>query len=250
VVSEALFLEKVSTSKLREQVFPMDPPSGPPARERLLFELFTAREAIRLPLRLPGLLRKKAEAPSTILLVPGLGATDTSLLPLRTFLRRAGHDARSIGLGRINDNVEVQYLRVADVVVQAARAIDRPVVLIGWSIGGVLVREAARDHPDLVRRVFTFGTPVVGGPAYSQVARRYSIQELETVKARVDERSEIPLPMPITAIWSRFDGIVEPAACFDRKSARVEHVEVRSTHMGMGVDPDVWSAISLRLGEV
>jgi triacylglycerol esterase/lipase EstA (alpha/beta hydrolase family) len=227
----------------------MNPPSGPPARERLLFELLTPREAFRLPLRLPGLLRKKAEAPSTILLVPGLGATDTSLLPLRTFLRRTGHDARSIGLGRITDDVEGQYLRVADVVVQTARVIDGPVVLIGWSIGGVLVREAARDHPDLVRRVFTFGTPVVGGPSYSQVARRYSSEALENVKARVDERSEIPLTMPITAIWSRFDGIVQPAACFDRKSARVEHVEVQSTHMGMGVDPDVWNAISSRLEE-
>ncbi len=226
----------------------MDLPSGPPARERLLFEFFTPREAFRLPLRLPGLLRRRSEVSETILLVPGLGATDNSLFPLRTFLRRAGHDARPIGLGRITDDVEGQYLRVAEVVEQTARSVGGRVVLIGWSIGGVLVREAARDHPDLVGRVFTFGTPVVGGPAYSQVARRYSREALERVKARVDERSDIALPMPITAIWSRFDGIVDPAACFDRKSVNVEHVEVRSTHMGMGVDPDVWEAISSRLG--
>jgi alpha-beta hydrolase superfamily lysophospholipase len=234
-------------SKTNVQTFPLHPPTGPPARERLLYELLTPREAIRLPLRLPSLLRKKAARPATIVLVPGLGATDTSLLPLRSFLRTTGHDARPVGLGRITDDVEGQYLRVADVVARTADSVGGPIVLVGWSIGGVLAREAARDCPDLVRQIFTFGTPVVGGPAYSQVARRYSKDALDSVKARVDERSEIPLPMPITAIWSKLDGVVDPAACFDRKSAHVEHVEVQSTHMGMGVDPDVWQAISSRL---
>jgi pimeloyl-ACP methyl ester carboxylesterase len=225
----------------------MSPPTGPPARERLLLEFLTPREAFRLPLRLPSLLQRKASRRSTILLVPGLGATDASLFPLRTYLRNTGHDARSIGLGRITDDVEGQYLRVADGVTQTAVSVGGPVVLVGWSIGGVLAREAARDCPNDVVQVFTFGTPVVGGPAYSQVARRYSRGALEDVKARVDERSEVPLPMPITAIWSRLDGIVDPAACFDRKSTNVEHLEVRSTHMGMGIDPDVWEAISSRL---
>jgi pimeloyl-ACP methyl ester carboxylesterase len=230
-----------------KQTFPFAAPTGPPARERLLFELLTPREAVRMPMRLPGLLRKKATRPSTVLLVPGLGATDVSLFPLRTYLRSMGHDARSIKLGRISDDVEGQYLRVVEAVRTTHLEVGSPVVLIGWSIGGVLVREAARDLPELVRRVFTFGTPVVGGPAYSQVARRYSQDELNAVIARVDERSELPLPMPITAIWSRFDGIVDPAACFDRRSFDVEHIEVQSTHMGMGIDPDVWSVISSRL---
>ena len=47
-----------------------------------------------------------------------------------------------------------------------------PVALVGWSLGGVLSREVARRHPEHVRRVITYGTPVVGGPSYTAVARR------------------------------------------------------------------------------
>jgi pimeloyl-ACP methyl ester carboxylesterase len=176
-----------------------------------------------------------------------LGATDASLLPLRTYLRQLGHDARPINFGRITDDVEGQYLRVAEAVIATAKEVDGPIVLIGWSIGGVLVREAARDHPTLVSRVFTFGTPVVGGPAYSQVARRYNQRTIDAIAARVDERARIPLLVPQTLMWSRLDGIVDPAACFDRVSSDVEHLEVQSTHLGMGLDPDVWTAIATRL---
>jgi pimeloyl-ACP methyl ester carboxylesterase len=227
--------------------FPLNAPTGPPSRQRLLFELFTPRETLRLPMRLPGLLRRRSATKCTILMVPGLGATDASLLPLRTYLRQLGHDARPINFGRITDDVEGQYLRVADAVIATAKEVDGPIVLIGWSIGGVLVREAARDHPTLVSRVFTFGTPVVGGPAYSQVARRYNQRTIDAIAARVDERARIPLLVPQTLMWSRLDGIVDPAACFDRVSSNVEHLEVHSTHLGMGLDPDVWTAIATRL---
>jgi pimeloyl-ACP methyl ester carboxylesterase len=227
--------------------FPLEAPTGPPARQRLLFELLTPRETLRLPLRLPGLLRQRATKQSTILMVPGLGATDASLLPLRRFLRQLGHDARPINFGRISDDVEGQYLRVAEAIVQTSAEVNESVVLIGWSIGGVLVREAARDHPSLVKRVFTFGTPVVGGPKYSQVARQYPQSRIDAIAKRVDERARIPLAVPLTIMWSRFDGIVDPAACFDRVSTDAEHIEVNSTHLGMGLDPDVWNAIASRL---
>jgi pimeloyl-ACP methyl ester carboxylesterase len=228
--------------------FPLPPPTAPPARERLLYEFLTPRESIRLPLQLPRLLAKAPRTSrKTILLVPGLGATDASMTPLRIYLRRLGHDARPVGMGRITDDVEGQYVRLRDHAEQVAKEAGEPIVLIGWSIGGVLSREAARDLPDLVSQVITFGTPVVGGPAFSQVARRYNPRTLKTIVDRVNERAQIPLTIPITAIWSRRDGIVDPAACFDRLSAKVQHIEVNSTHFGMGVDPDVWRTIAKTL---
>ena len=228
-------------------VFPLPPPSAAPARERLLLEFLTARESFRLPAKLPVLATKKAKIARTVLLVPGLGATDASLLPLRTYLRRVGHDARSIGFGRITDDVEGQYLRLRNRVNDVVREIGGPVVLVGWSIGGVLSRETARDVPAQVRRVITFGTPAVGGPAYSQVARRYDARSLRTIVEAVDERSRTLITVPITAIWSRRDGIVAPAACIDRLNPDVEHVEVGSTHLGMGIDPDVWKVVAARV---
>jgi hypothetical protein len=33
-------------------------------------------------------------------------------------------------------------------------------------------------------------------------------------------------------------------ACIDHESDDVRHVEVHSTHVGMGLDPDVWQAVA------
>lgn len=169
------------------------------------------------------------------------------MVPLRTFLRRTGHDAHSAGLGRINDDVEAQYRRLADVVADLHRSSGRTVALVGWSIGGVLSREVARDHPDIVRRLVTFGTPAFGGPSYSAVAWRYSPEALAAVRARIAERSSVPISVPLTAMWSRRDGIVAPAACLDHDTPGAELIEVSSTHLGMGIDPDVWAVTQDRL---
>ena len=48
-------------------------------------------------------------------------------------------------------------------------------------------------------------------------------------------------------VFSRRDGIVSWEACIDRSSPYAEHVEVFSTHLGMGVDPDVWAVTADRL---
>lgn len=226
---------------------PLPPPTGPPPLTRVLRELLTVREAIRLPAASWSLERGPRGDGRTVLMVPGLGATDASLLPLRLYLRRLGHDARPVQLGRVSVDVVGQYVRVRDLALGAARSTGRPVALIGWSIGGVLAREAARDLPSDVIRVITFGTPVVGGPAHSVVGRGYDQATLRAVKAASAERNQTPLRVPITAIWSRNDGIVDPAACFDRLSPNVEHVEVQSSHFGMGLDPTVWQIIANRL---
>ena len=51
----------------------------------------------------------------------------------------------------------------------------------------------------------------------------------------------------MTAIWSANDGIVSPAACIDRRHVMTENVEVTSSHLGMGFDPDVWGVVARRL---
>ena len=227
--------------------FPFDPPAAPPSPGRMLFELLAPRESLRLPARLPGLLRRRAGRLETVLLVPGLGATDASMLPLRTFLRRLGHDARSVGFGRITGDVEGQMIRLGELASKTSKEIGRPIALVGWSIGGVLSREAARDHPLAISRIITFGTPVVGGPAFSQVARRYDAATIKSIADTVEERNRDLLQVPVTAMWSRIDGVVAPSACFDRATPGAEHVEVRSSHFGMGIDPDVWRVIADRL---
>ena len=99
----------------------------------------------------------------------------------------------------------------------------------------------------MVDRVVTFGTPVEGGPSYTSLADRYSEEYRQHILEMIELRSRTPLTAPVTAIWSRRDGVVAPEACIDRRSPDVEHIEVTSTHFGMGLDPDVWAIIADRL---
>ena len=123
-----------------------------------------------------------------------------------------------------------------------------PVSLVGWSLGGVIAREVARQHPEAVRRVITYGTPVVGGPMFTAVARPVG-PEASVAARRVAERLDLesPIQVPLTVVFTKRDGIVSWEACIDRSSPYAEHVEVSSTHIGMGLDPDVWRVVADRL---
>ena len=61
------------------------------------------------------------------------------------------------------------------------------------------------------------------------------------------QRTSPPLQVPVTAIFSRRDGVVAWQACIDQINQSVEHVEVTSSHLGLGFDPRVYSLIARRL---
>jgi hypothetical protein len=180
--------------------------------------------------------------------IPGWRAPEVSGLPVRRYLAWLGYDARGWGFGTNLGDPARDAARLTRTVVELAARSGRQVSLVGWSLGGVIGREVARRRPDLVRRVITYGTPVVGGPTYTAVAGAYSHEVREDVRrvtARLD--GERPLRVPVTVMYSRRDGIVAWRACLDRVSPDVEHVEVGSTHLGMGIDPDVWEVVATRL---
>jgi hypothetical protein len=58
-----------------------------------------------------------------------------------------------------------------------------------------------------------------------------------------------PLRVPVTAIFSRRDGVVAWQACIDQINQSVEHVEVKSSHLGLGFDPEVYRLIAWRLAK-
>jgi pimeloyl-ACP methyl ester carboxylesterase len=140
--------------------------------------------------------------------------------------------------------------RITEIVADlCAAAGDVPVRLLGWSLGGYLAREAARERPDLIRRVITLGSPVVGGPKYTVTGRYYVANgyDLDEIEALVASRDAVPLQVPVTAIFSKRDGVVAWQACIDHVNADVEHVEVRATHFGLGLSPDVLELVARRL---
>jgi pimeloyl-ACP methyl ester carboxylesterase len=181
-------------------------------------------------------------------LVPGWRAPPASMIPLRNFLRFLGHDARDWELGVNEGRPERDAPRLAEQVNRIASAAGRPVTLVGWSLGGTVARETARQAPAAIAQVITYGTPVVGGPTHTIGARSYGPEESARISALLEELdAAAPISVPITAIYTRRDGIVSWRACIDRTSPEVRHVEVSSTHISMGFDPDVWRVIADRL---
>jgi pimeloyl-ACP methyl ester carboxylesterase len=220
-----------------------------PAREAAFGEIATLFELPRLLLRATELLQIDAGVAGPVLVLPGFGANDASTSVIRAFLRRIGFDAHGWGLDRNHGDVMALLGPVRDAVERMADRAGSPVQLVGWSLGGVLARETARDAPEAVRQVITFGTPVVGGPKYTQVGARYMRRgfDLDALEALVIERHRQPIAAPVTAIYSRADGIVAWRACIDPWTPDVEHVEVGSTHLGLGFDPDVYRIVAERL---
>ena len=228
----------------------LDTPSGPPRPRAVLAELGSGLAAVRLAGALPRLLGAPRGDGHTVVDIPGWKAPELSGAPMRAYLRALGYDARGWGFGTNTGDPRRDVERLAGRVVELAEESGSAVSLVGWSLGGVIAREVARRHPTAVRRVITYGTPVVGGPRYTAVARAYAPDAgsaARTVAERLDATS--PIQVPLTVVFTRRDGIVAWEACIDRSSPRAEHVEVSSTHIGMGLDPDVWGLVAERLAE-
>ena len=180
---------------------------------------------------------------------PGWSTNDLFLLPFRSAMRTLGHSATGWGLGFNTGEVEGLLPSVENSVAHLAAQHGAPVTLVGWSLGGIFARETARNRPDLVEQVITFGTPVFGGPKYTRSASHYSTEYVDDIESRVNERNKIPIERPITAIYSKQDAIVDWRACIDTFSPSVENVEVQSTHVGLTIDPDVWELTARSLAQ-
>jgi pimeloyl-ACP methyl ester carboxylesterase len=227
-----------------ESPHPVSPPSG----RAVLAELGSGLAAARLAGALPRLLRAPRGDGHTVVDIPGWRAPELSGAPMRAYLRALGYDARGWGLGTNTGDPRRDVERLTRRVLEMVDNSGSPVSLVGWSLGGVIAREVARQHPEAVRQVITYGTPVVGGPSFTAVARTYGPRAsvaARTVAERLDLES--PIQVPLTVVFTRRDGIVSWEACIDRYSPYAEHVEVSSTHIGMGLDPDVWRLVADRL---
>ena len=185
-----------------------------------------------------------------VMLLPGFLAPEWSMEPLRKFLDWLGYSAVHWGLGVNRGNPERDHALLAPKVVELAQQYGQPVSLIGWSLGGTIAREVARIEPESVAQVITYGTPVIGGPTYTVGARSYGEEECQRISSVIDELDrESPIQVPITAIFTRNDGTVSWPACIDRASKDVTHIEVKSSHGSMGLDPDVWRVVGEKLSE-
>jgi hypothetical protein len=157
-------------------------------------------------------------------------------------LRDRGYRAHGWKLGRNVGASEVTIKAMVERIQDLRQQYDRPVSIIGWSLGGIYARELARALPDLVRQVITLGSPfrdldAVNVPGFLRyrTRRQTSIQDDAIVRARLRE----PLSVPTTAIVSRTDAIVAWRSCCAETGPLSETLEVDSSHLGLGHHPVV-----------
>ncbi|MGH7930778.1 MAG: esterase/lipase family protein, partial [Candidatus Binatia bacterium] len=180
----------------------------PPSPAGLLREARGFLEFPRLLFRVVDLALQPRGHGQPILVLPGYGAGDGSTAILKSYLRVLGYRVSGWHLGRNSGNVPDLLPRVLKRLLSMHRRSQERVRLIGWSLGGFIARELARERPDLVHQVITLGTPVVGGPKYTLLAERLRRRgiDLDAMEAEIASRNAILLQTRVTALYSRGDG--------------------------------------------
>ncbi len=174
-----------------------------------------------------------------VMILPGLGNLDASNLLLRRYLGRIGYDARGWGLGmnRGRRTIGADAERLIERIEGLAREAGQPVTLVGISLGGIMARFVARQRPDLVRQVVTVSSPFAGSPHATNVWRAFEWLTGDRVDAgplmAQGAESAAPLAVPVAAIWSRSDGLVNGRICRAPDHPGMHDIEVRSSHIGV-----------------
>ena len=167
------------------------------------------------------------------LVIPGFIANDRTTMELRRALADAGFRTYPWNCGW-------NLGATADVIKRMKARLDeispyKPVLVIGWSLGGVFARELARAHPDRVRAVATLGSPFSGDPHLNNVWRLYEWVAGHKVESPPIPRISDKPPVPCLALWSRNDGLIAPIAARGLANETDKSVEMDCNHMAFGV---------------
>lgn len=178
-----------------------------------------------------------------LMVVPGFLATDRTTLGLQRALGAEGYRVTGWGMG-LNRGAR------ADTLDRLVERVERfgsrqPVTLVGWSLGGLYAREAAKARPELVARVVTLGSPFSGDLRANNVWRLYELIAGHPVDdPPLDLDLETKPPVPTLAIWSRRDGIIAPACARGCEGQADREVEIDCSHMGFAVSKRAYPKIA------
>ena len=188
-----------------------------------------------------------------VLVLPGFVGSDRSTAPLRRLLRLRGHDAHGWLLGPnygAHERVMSGMFRRLE---QLHERTGERVSIVGWSLGGMFARELARERPTIVRQVITLSAPFRfrdGDRGNASGLYEMFGPKVEPFAGRSQrEHERPPMPVPVTSIYTRTDGIVPWHTCIEEVGARRENVEVRATHTGIGTNMLAAIAVADRLAQ-
>ncbi|QTR06469.1 alpha/beta hydrolase [Saccharothrix algeriensis] len=198
-----------------------------------------------------------------VLLVPGFGFGDRSLVLASAWLRARGYRPAPARIG-LNVGCTSELVdRIERRLEEHVERTGRRVVVLGQSRGGWLGRLAAARRPDLVRGLVTLGSPVLDplgvSPRVVRAARALTRLSALGVPGLLDEdcftgpcyhtntaslAAELPPSVPALAFASRLDRVAPWELCQDPSA---ECVEIRSSHTAMGLHPDFYRILRPKL---
>ena len=200
-----------------------------------------------------------------VMLIPGFLAGDDSLGLMTRWLRRTGHHTSKAGI-RANVNCsENTFERLRERLECLAESRGERVAIVGQSRGGMFAKVLAARHPDLVSGVVTLGSPLVKPLDIHPFVRAqvYAVGALGTLGipgmfkhtclwgdccTRFWEDLAGPLREDIgfLSVYSKSDGVVNWRSCLD---PHAEHLEIRTSHCGMGASPRAWRTVATALAD-
>lgn len=185
-----------------------------------------------------------------VLVIPGFMTTDLSTAPMRDFLVQLGYSAYGWEQGRNYAAVElidVLAHRLAEIYEKHKTKVS----LVGWSMGGIYARQIAKKNPGQVRQIITMGAPFAGITEPNNVSWIYNLftwSKVDKVDPWLIKDLPNPAPVPTTAIYSKQDGIVPWEVCREQEEDHWhQNVQVRGSHLGLGVNPAVLAVLADRL---
>jgi triacylglycerol lipase len=201
-----------------------------------------------------------------VLLIPGFMAGDGSLGTMTQWLRGGGWHTKRAGIRANLSCSEVACTRLEDRVEALAERTGQRVTLVGQSRGGVFAKALAARRPDLVAGIITLGAPVrsqlaVHPLVLAQVGVLAALGGSGAVPGLLSWRclrgeccapfraalaGAFPSEVGYVSLYSRSDGIVDWRSCIDPDADAC--VEVRGSHCGMSLNPEVYRAIGRALG--
>lgn len=182
-----------------------------------------------------------------VLVIPGLFSSDYLIRGVRDVLIALGYEVEGWGAGmNLGPTAACWHILEQRLSTMAARSGQR-VSLVGHSLGGVMARALAYEHPEQVRRVIT-----VCSPFRLPTAMRFEALYRLLCHARIEPeillpRITEPPPVPTTAIYSPRDGVVAWQSCIDIPGPDRENIAIEGAHSTMMSNPAAMHVIADRL---
>lgn len=203
---------------------------------------------------------------SGVVVIPGFLGTDEYLTHLHSWLDRIGYRSylSGIGLNAECPNLLIRY-RLARTIQKALDETGGRIHLIGHSLGGIIARSIAAQRPKDIASVITIASPFRGAVLHRSIVRaarvvrsqiiethgRSVLPECFTSRCTCDFieslRSELPMSVMQTAIYTPDDGVVDWRCCLTGEDE--DDFEVPGTHIGLAFNASAYKVIAERLAE-